>query len=71
MLSYNGVLVNDVRRCSSFFNQLRHSHVKREGNKVAHNLTRYAVHILVFYFVDENVPPQCFSVIQTNLAGFS
>ena len=45
---YSGALLNDVRRCSSFFNQLRYSHVKREGNKVAHSLARYAKHISDF-----------------------
>ncbi|XP_075665671.1 uncharacterized protein LOC142635397 [Castanea sativa] len=45
VLSYSGALLNDVRRCSSFYNQLCYSHVKREGNKVAHSLAKYAKHI--------------------------
>ena len=38
VLSYNGALLNDVCRCSSFYNQLCYFHVKREGNKVNYKL---------------------------------
>ena len=38
-LSLNGLLIEDIRFNARFFNQLHYSHVKREGNMVAHNLT--------------------------------
>ena len=37
-LSFNGLLIDDVRFGARFFTQLRYSHVKRKGNKVAHDL---------------------------------
>ena len=46
MLSYNGSLLDDVHRCSYFFNQLRYSHVKRKCNRVANSLIKYIAHIL-------------------------
>ena len=36
-----GLLLEDVRRLSLSFQELLYSHTKREGNSVAHNLTRY------------------------------
>ena len=56
---------------ASIFYQLRYSHVKREGNRVANSLARYAAHILYLVVWMEDVPPQCFPVIQVDLAGFS
>ena len=38
VLSYSGALLNDVGRCSSFYNQLCYFHVKRKGNKVNYKL---------------------------------
>ena len=37
--SFDGLLIDDVRCNVRFFDQLHYSHVKRESNKVAHNLT--------------------------------
>ena len=68
VLSYSGALLNDMRRCSSFFNQLCYSHVKRVGNKVAHSLARYTKHIYDFVVWMEGVSLHCFSVIQADLA---
>ena len=50
---------------------LHYSYVKREGNKVANNLVRYAAHISNLVVWMENVLPQCFPIVQANLAGFS
>ena len=36
--SFDGSLIDDVRCNVRFFDQLHYSHVKRESNKVAHNL---------------------------------
>ena len=41
----------------------------REGNQVAHGLTKYAKIILDFVVWMKNVPPQLFSVLQADLLG--
>ncbi|KAL0006865.1 hypothetical protein SO802_008367 [Lithocarpus litseifolius] len=71
VLSYGGLLLDDIRRLSSFFSQLHYSHIRREGNNVAHSLARYAAHISDFLVWMENVPPQFSAVIQADLAGVS
>ena len=71
VLSYSGSSLNDVHRFSNFHNQLRYSHVKREGNKIAHSLATYAKHIFDFVVWMKGVPPHCFSVIQADLAGIT
>ena len=38
-LSTDGLFIDDVRFVARLFNQLCYSHVKREGNMVAYNLT--------------------------------
>lgn len=45
-LSSNGLLIDDVRFGVRLFTQLCYSHVKKEGNKVAHNLAEYDLRIL-------------------------
>ena len=55
----------------SCFNQLRYSHVKREGNKIAHNLTRYTKYTFGFVVWIDNVLPHCFPVFQADLAGIT
>ena len=47
-LSPYGLLLEDVRLVANSFNQLRYSQVKRESNKVAHNLTRFATNVADF-----------------------
>ena len=46
--SSNGLLIEYIRFNASFFNQLLYSHVKKEGNKVAHKLARHALCISNF-----------------------
>ena len=70
-LSPYGILLEDVRVCSTLFTQLRYSYVKREDNKIAHNLARFAVNIPGFFVWMNDVPLQFISVLQTDLAGFS
>jgi len=50
---------------------LRYSHTKREGNRLAHSLARLAVGIPDFLVWMEDIPPQCYSVFQTDLSGLS
>ena len=47
-LSPDGLLMEDIKFHASSFIQLRYSHVKREGNKVVHKLTRHTLCILNF-----------------------
>ena len=41
-----GLLVEDAKILSQQFDQMLYSHIKREGNFVAHGLARYAIGIL-------------------------
>ena len=41
LLSPTGLLLEDVRMLSQSFEKLLYSHLKREGNFVAHSLARY------------------------------
>ena len=70
-LSPYGILLEDVWVCSTLFTQLCYSYVKREDNKIAHNLARFAVNIPGFFVWMNDVPLQFISVLQTDLAGFS
>ena len=46
-LALHRSLIEDVKFNSRFFfSQLHYSHVKREGNKVAHCLTRHVITVL-------------------------
>ena len=70
-LSTDGLLMDDIRFNATFFNQLLYSHVKREGNKVAHKLARHAFCISDFLVWMEDVPPPIRSVVQDDIVGFS
>ena len=69
-LSSNGLLTDDVRYGARLFTQLCYSHVKKEGNKVAHNLTQYTLCFLDFIIWMEDVPPHFLFVFQTKIVGF-
>ena len=69
-LSTVGVIIDDICFEASCYNQLRYSLVKREGNKVAHSLVRYAIEILDFVVWMEDVPPHLLSVVQVDIVGF-
>ena len=51
-LSTDGLFIDDVRFVARLFNQLRYSHVKREGNTVVHSLAQYAFRNFGFCCVD-------------------
>ena len=70
ILTSDGLLIDDIHLCSRLFIELRYSHTRREGNKVAQGLPRYALHISDFFVWTENVPLQFFPVFQANLANF-
>ena len=48
-----------------------YSHVKREGNKVAHSLARYSIYISDFLVWMETVPPPLVSLVLADMAGIS
>ena len=54
-LSPLGLLVEDVKLYSNHFQRVLYSHVKRNGNSVAHNLTKHAIRILDFQVWMEDV----------------
>ena len=66
-----GLLLEDARFLSQQFDELRYSHTKREGNSLAHSLARYAVNIPDFLVWMEDVPPQFYYILQTDLSDFS
>ena len=69
-LSTDGLLLDDIRFYTSFFNQLLYSHVKREGNKIAHKLAKHALCISNFLVWMEDVPPPIRLVVQDDIDGF-
>ena len=69
-LSTDGLLLDDIRFYTSFFNQLLYSHVKREGNKTAHKLAKHALCISNFFVWMEDVPPPIRLVVQDDIDGF-
>ena len=69
-LSTVGVIIDDICFEASCYNQLRYSHIKREGNKIAHSLARYAIEISNFVVWMKDVSPHLFSVVQADIVGF-
>ena len=55
-LSLWGLLVEDVKVYGTKFRRLLYSHVKRNGNSVAHNLAKHVICILDFQVWMEDVP---------------
>ena len=69
-LSTVGLLMDDIRYDATFFYQLCYSHVRREGNIVAHSLAIYALEITDFIAWIEDVPPPLFSVVRDDIVSF-
>ena len=53
-----------MARC---FSKLHYSHVKREGNMVAHVLARFVLNVLDYSVWMEDVPPQFHSCVVSKL----
>ena len=66
-----GLLLEDAMFLSQQFDELHYSHTKREGNSLAHSLARYAVNIPDFLVWMEDVLPQFYYILQTDLSDFS
>ena len=62
-LSPLGLLVGDVKLYSNHFQRVLYSHVKRNGNSVAHNLAKHAICIPDFQVWMEDVPPHIVSFL--------
>ncbi|KAK9983964.1 hypothetical protein SO802_033489 [Lithocarpus litseifolius] len=71
VLAPYGLLLEDVKVLSLHFEELRYSHTKREGNSLAHGLARYALSIPDLLVWMEDVLPQFYYVLQTDLPSFS
>ena len=69
-LSSFGLLIEDIICNASLFNQLFYSHVKREGNKVVHNLARHSISIFDFSVWVEIVPSPFVSLVLAVIANF-
>ena len=65
----NGLLIEDIHLSSTIFTQLHYSHTKREGDKVAYSLARYALHVFDVVVWIEDVLPQVVSILQADLAN--
>lgn len=61
-------LINDVSLFSGLYSELSYSHVKRDGNKVAHSLVRLTL-TSQSCTVWEDVPSRTLPFVQTNLAA--
>ena len=68
-LCTDGLFIEDVLFYASFFHELCSSHVKKEGNKVAHSLAWYALGILNFVVWMEDVPPPLSFIVQGDILG--
>ena len=70
-LSAVGLVLDKIRHKVNFFNELHFSHIKREGNIVAHKLARHAIYVSDVVVWMENVPPLLFPVILAEIASFT
>ena len=62
-----GLLVEDVKIYSNHFQRVLYSHIKRNGNSVAHNLARYAISIPDFQVWMKDVPSHIVSVLLSDV----
>ena len=68
-LSTDGIILDAVRSKARCFNKLHCSHVKIEGNMVAHALARFALNVSNYKVWMENVPSQIHSFVLANSNG--
>lgn len=62
-------LINDVSLFSGLFSELSYSHIKRDGNKVAHSLARLALTTLGCTVWMEDIPSRTLPFVQADLAA--
>ena len=70
-LSAMGLVLDEIRSMVNLFNELHCSHVKREGNIVAHKLAHHAICVLDVVVWIEDVSPLLFPVVLADIAGFT
>ena len=70
-LSPLGLLLEDVKMFSQRFDTMLYSQTKKEGNSVAHSLTKYVINMPDFLMWMKNVPPHIQHFVQADLACFS
>jgi len=64
-------MLDEIRNKVNFFNELHYSHVKREGNIVAHKVARHAICVSNVVVWMKDVPPLLFLVVLADIASFS
>ena len=62
-----GLLIKEAQDLTLRLNHVKFQHVGRDGNSVAHNLTRHTRHVTGFSIWMEDVPSHCFEMYQANL----
>ena len=66
-LSPMGLLIEDVKVFASNFVRFLYSHIKRNGNRIAHSLARNALCILNFQVWMEDVTSHIVSILQLDV----
>ena len=66
-LSPMGLLIEDVKMFANNYARLLYSHIKRNGNRVAHSLAKNALCILDFQICMEDVSSHFVSILQLNV----
>ena len=62
-----GLLVEDAKLVANSFVSLSYSHIKRNGNSVAHNLAKHAIRIPDFQVRIEDVPSHVVSFLHSDV----
>ncbi|KAL4595711.1 hypothetical protein ACB092_12G111000 [Castanea dentata] len=62
-----GLLIWDAQLFANGFNDIRFSHVRKDGNSIAHNLARHTCHVIGFSVWMEDVPLHSYVVYQMDL----
>ena len=70
-LSVSGLLVEDVQLLAGSFSKLLYSHIRRDANKLAHSLARFAINTSSFFVWMESVPPPFNNIYKADLASIS
>nr|POE67918.1 hypothetical protein CFP56_68748 [Quercus suber] len=66
-LSSQGLLVEDVKLVANNFVSLSYSHIKRNGNSVAHNLAEHVIRIPDFQVWIADAPSHVVSFLHSNV----
>ena len=62
-----GLLIEDVKMFANNYVRLLYSHIKRNGNRVAHRLAKNVLCIPDFQILMEDVSPHFVSILQLNV----